>query len=485
MSDQKPPSEPVSPAQLKRYKQEAKKYKKNTGCTHSEALDYVVREKGFNTWKATLKEADIQGTLNTPAPQTSFGFVDDIVITDKELESLQSEHATVLSPEQRLLLADNQSFLAGLGIEYSLFEPTSTGLSKSILDATQPVRTHFLLEAFHDYDNQPQGPDHKVVKEAVFIQPDQERASKVSLYRPNSKNGDPRMWFSKLGGFSIAGDQIAITIFEGRAYLLNLTQHNLSQSAKSDDKIGLYLTRKSASYQEISSELLSKLKLLAKEPLEAVGHGDTTIGMTIEAALGIEANSSKLPDYKGIELKAGRGTRNRANLFAQVADWSVSACKSSADILDKYGYQRDDDFKLYCTVSTQRTNTQGLSFAYHESTDELHEVHNQTKQVAIWSGHLLRDRLAEKHAETFWIQATSETINSKEYFSLKSVTHTKRPLLSQLMPLIQNGVITMDHLIKRKGGAKPRVSEKGPLFKIDKRNLSMLFPEPIKYSLVD
>ena len=58
-----------------------------------------------------------------------------------------------------------------------------------------------------------------------------------------------------------------------------------------------------------------------------------------------------------------------------------------------------------------------------------------------------------------------------------------RRLVSQLLPMIQNGVITMDHLIKRKGGDKPTVSEKGPLFKINKKDLSFLFPEPKIYSL--
>ena len=73
-------------------------------------------------------------------------------------------------------------------------------------------------------------------------------------------------------------------------------------------------------------------------------------------------------------------------------------------------------------------------------------------------------------------------IDGVEYFDLHSVTHTRRPLVSQLLPLIQAGVITMDHLIKRKGNS---AAEKGPLFKINKRDLLFLFPEPKHYSLKD
>ena len=101
--------------------------------------------------------------------------------------------------------------------------------------------------------------------------------------------------------------------------------------------------------------------------------------------------------------------------------------------------------------------------------------------VAVWPGSLLRSRLKEKHSETFWIEAESQMIDGEEYFYLISITHTKSPILSQLMPLIASGVVTMDHLIKK--NKKGRVSEKGPLFKINKRDLDLLFPKPIKYIL--
>lgn len=480
----KNPSKP-SMARLERYKQQAKKLKKQHKYTQAEALDQVVREDGHSSWKDYQRKAKAQATLNIPTPQTSFSFSEsgDIEITEDEHDNLKKDQQAELSDSDKLQLAANQTTLAKHGIEYSLFEPTSTGLKKFILDATQPVRTHFTLEGFHDFSSQAQGPEHKVIMEAKFVTPTGINDTKVSLYRPNTKKGDPRMWFRKLGTFSVAGNQVAIVIFNDEAYLINLTQVDLNESILNHDPIGQFLAQYNNTHNQVSEELLAKLRKLAEKPLKAVNFGDTTIGMTIEAALGIEANSSKLPDYKGIELKSGRGNKTRTNLFAQVADWKLSNCKSSAQILDKYGYERGEDFKLYCTVSAQKTNSQGLSFDYREHSDELHEIDSNGNQVAVWTGDLLRSRLQEKHAETFWIQADSELIDGKEYFHLKSVTHTKSPLLSQLMPLIQSGVITMDHLIKRKGGPKPRVSEKGPLFKMDKRNLSMLFPAPITHLL--
>lgn len=383
---------------------------------------------------------------------------------------------------ERSLVDLNINFLTKMGIEFSFFEPTPTGFKKSILDATAQVRTHFELESFHFYYAQSQGPEHKVIKTSELITSERVIPAKVSLYRPKTKKGDPRMWFRKLADIASPSDTVAIIILKDVAYLINLSQNNLEHEfSNTESYISIFLNTYIEHNTSVSTELLLKLKELAKEPFKALRKGDTAIGYTLETLLGIEANSSKLPDYKGIELKAGR-SKTRTNLFAQVADWSISPCKKSSEILDKYGYERGEDFKLYCTVSTQKNNSQGLSFKYDAINDQLVELFQSNEVVAIWPGNLLRSRLIEKHAETFWIQADSFEKDGVEHFQLRSVIHTKRPMVNQLMILLKDGVVTMDHLIKR-NGKNNRVSEKGPLFKIDKKNLSLLFPEPVKYTL--
>lgn len=382
-----------------------------------------------------------------------------------------------------LRVEQNLKALVSAGVEFSVFEPTSTGIKKSILDATQPVRIHFELTTFHDYANQIQGPIHKVKKQAYLLTPTNKTESVVSLYRPVTKLGDPRMWFSKLPEFADAGDQIAIVIFGNSAYLLNLSKLDLTLllSAKGNQVesfISLYQSAKSS----IAEELLGRLRELSQTPFATEREGSTGIGFTLEKKLGITANSSKLPDYKGIEIKSGRGGGTRTTLFAQVADWSISPCKSSADILNAYGYTRDDHLKLYCTINAVRPNTQGLLFIYDANKDQLQEWHNNEELVAIWPGALLRKRLLEKHTETFWIDAESTFVDGVEHFQLKNVTHTRAPIVSQLVPLIVSGAITMDHLIKRNDKTS-KVSEKGPLFKINKKNLELLFPKPVEYKL--
>ncbi|CNE39718.1 MvaI/BcnI family restriction endonuclease [Yersinia mollaretii] len=483
----------ITRSQYERFKQSAKKLKKqNNALSLDDALQIVAKQNKFGNWKAVTNAYKLNHKLSIPTPDVSMNFVhdEDIVLSEEEEQNTSRERQQDLDDNLKLKIINNKKELAQHAIEFSMFEPTVTGLKKSILDATQPVRTLFELEKFHFYEQQKQGSDEYGVKRsAYFLTPAQLIESKVSLYRPKTKRGDPRMWFTGLGTFAPAGSQVAIIIFKDSLYLLNLSEINLEVELQHTSTIKTFIDEYLYENNSIADELLNKLRKLAKQPIRATHTGDTAIGMSIENALGIAANSSKLPDYKGIELKSGRGSsKNRATLFAQVAQWNISPYKKSADILDKFGYFREKDFKLYCSVSSQKPNSQGLIFKM--DNDELQEWSTQVddgklkykEHIASWSGALLRERLKEKHAETFWIEASSTTFDGIEYFQLLSVSYTKTPLLNQLMPLIESGVITMDHLIKRSGESN-RVSEKGPLFKIDKRNFELLFPEPIKYEL--
>jgi hypothetical protein len=167
-----------------------------------------------------------------------------------------------------------------------------------------------------------------------------------------------------------------------------------------------------------------------------------------------------------------------------VPDWHLSKFKSSAEILNEFGYFRGNDFKLYCTVSTLVTNSQGLKLEVDFNSRQLIEKSNKQNvgDFVVWGLETLHRRLLEKHNETFWIAAESVKIEGKEYFHYKKVEHTRKPMVSQFDILLEQGIITLDHLIKRKptGGAV----EKGPIFKIKPDSLDLLFPPSRRYSLV-
>ena len=94
----------------------------------------------------------------------------------------------------------------------------------------------------------------------------------------------------------------------------------------------------------------------------------------------------------------------------------------------------------------------------------------------------MHKRLLEKHNETFWVATDTLIIDNKEHFIYKSVEHTKKPIVSQFDILLEQGIITLDHLIKRTPVGK--VVEKGPIFKIKPNALNMLFPPSQTYNLL-
>jgi hypothetical protein len=373
-------------------------------------------------------------------------------------------------------------------VELCLIEPTGTGLEKSIMDATGSVRTYLKANNIHDFELQKQGQESKIQITSFFILSDSLVNSVASLYRPNTKKGDPRIWFKGLGANSKANDILGIIAFEGNMYVLNITQldlHKLIESKISNPLKDLVNEINQIS-NEVAEELLILLnKISARGPVPAMLQADTAIGRTLEALLGIDINSSKKPDYKGIELKSYRDKRgNRKNLFAQVPDWNLSKFKSSAEILNAFGYNRGEDFKLYCTVSTLVRNSQGLKLKINSEISQLIENSDKASvgDFVVWGLEILHKRLLEKHNETFWIAADSVTIGGKEHFQYKKVEHTKKPIVSQFDILLEQGIITLDHLIKRKstGG----VVEKGPIFKIKPNALSLLFPPSSKFNLI-
>lgn len=373
-------------------------------------------------------------------------------------------------------------------VELTLIEPTETGLVKSIMDATGSVRTFLKSKNIHDFEKQKQGQESKVLVNSVLLGTDGIINSVASLYRPNTKNGDPRIWFKGLGSYAKANDILGIVEFQKVLYVLNITQFDLDKllSSKSVNPVKELINAIRQISIVVADELLLLLNKIAAQGLvPAMLNADTAIGRTLETLLGIDINSSKKPDYKGIELKSYRDKRgNRKNLFAQVPDWNLSKFKSSAEILNNFGYNRGDDFKLYCTVSSLVRNSQGLMLKMDSKVNQLLENSDKSNvgDFIVWGLETLHKRLLEKHNETFWIAADSKTIDGKEYFQYKKVEHTKKPIVSQFDILLEQGIITLDHLIKRKSTGS--VVEKGPIFKIKPNALDLLFPPSQSYSLI-
>lgn len=405
-------------------------------------------------------------------------------------------HVIKMNNEQWNELQEYLPILSELNLDICYLYITETGFDKNIIDATTPVSNFLKKNNIHDFDLQEQGPEFKVLKKSKIILNDSILNFETSLYRPISKKGDNRLWFrgisKKLTRNHFGPESfIALTANKNYIYVLNLSDESVLQSISNKGFVYQKLLEISKEQQNIANELLNKIKNIHdKGFIPTVTEGDTGIGMTLEHELGIEPNSSKKPDYKGIELKTYRTNEkkkipSRTNLFSKVPKWKNSKCKSSKELLDEFGYWDDDEkrIELNTTIKANFPNKQGFYLKINQKLNKLYVIHKIKGEIIEWDINELKNALLKKHHETFWIAAENKMINGIENFKYVHITHTKNPQINLFEYLIESRVISLDFVmhITEKGSAR----DHGYLFKINKTNLDKLFPKIIEYDLTN
>lgn len=389
----------------------------------------------------------------------------------------------------------NVEFLVDKQIDFTTIQITETGLKKSILDATAPVRAFFKEKNVHDYDLQPQGPEHKRMIDTYILDETAQYLTKTSLYRPVTKKGDPRLWVNKVRDveFLRANDIFALIAHKGVLFAVNLSVIDIPKVCHSPihtplkDLVFAISSKKSS----VSDELLGLIKDKMTDWMPAEILADTGIGRTVESTLGIDMNASKEPDFKGIELKSHReASRVRNTLFTQTPEWSMSRLKSGKAIVEQYGYIPEgySHKSLHVTLTANRPNQQGLGLSIQPESqlleaDEFSQtesedgIFSKVNDVAVWRLIKLHERLLTKHRETFWIDAETKHDNGRELFRVTEILHTKNPIPSQFDVLLDQGQITVDFLLCRDSGGDTYS------FKIKAKARPLLFPHSETYNL--
>jgi hypothetical protein len=386
--------------------------------------------------------------------------------------------------------------ISKVSASFAFMTITQTGLKKSIMDATIAVRFFLKDSALHDYAEQRQGQNYKKTINAHLVNEDKIIKSKASLYRPMTKKGDPRIWFSGLKQYASEKDLILLFAIKKELYLANLSNGRIWNSFVTKGQLFQLLTSSSKETINIRDELIEVLRKINKKGLiEATTKGATAVGDTLEHELGIKRNNSTNPDYKGIELKASRtrnkGSRkqkNRITLFSKVPDAGMTYRK----ILNKYGkFQKPKGssnfrWQLYDTLKSKRVNSYGLFLKVNDKDKRLDMFYSQVKKVndsskkyvSSWKYDNLTSILKKKHKETFFVEAHSKKINGIEYFRYDKVLYTQNPNTSLLFALFEYDTITVDLLAHI---SKKKYRDHGCLFKIHPDSLSLLFgtQEPI------
>lgn len=380
----------------------------------------------------------------------------------------------------------NMEYLVNKNIKFTQVQITQTGLKKSIMDATAPMRTYFRENNVHDYTLQKKGQENKILVETHILTEFKDICTQTSLYRPETKDGDPRLWIYKLKETAAADDIYAIIAMNSTTlYAINLTRVDIVKCCESSvanpvqDLIGWL----SAGADRISEELLARLMEFKGMWIDTDLNADTAIGRQVESLLGIGMNGLPLPDYKGIELKSFRSKRPniKKNLFCKVPDWDISKLKSGGEIVEKYGYLSGGIKSYRNTLSCKAPNSQNLrlNMNYPAELLEIEEdgiigpdLFKKVADVAVWRLRTLHNCLLLKHHETFWIEVDTRIGSAgQEQFRFNKIEHT---------------MITVDLLLGRpKVDPVTGVKKKGGdavSFKIKKNASKLLFPDSVFYS---
>ena len=124
-----------------------------------------------------------------------------------------------------------QEALSSKNIDVAFITITQTQLNKAIIDATKPVRELLKRANIHDYATQEQGGHAKISKRLFYLEdihtlPSESKEEgteeTVSLYKPSTKKGDPRIWLTNLKKHVVAGDVLAVITDGTELYAFNV-----------------------------------------------------------------------------------------------------------------------------------------------------------------------------------------------------------------------------------------------------------------------
>lgn len=385
-------------------------------------------------------------------------------------------------------ISDTLKAFNAFDLDVGFIVPTETAMRKSIMDATASMRDYLHDTKFHDYATQGKGQkENGALRKAYFVLPNGLVETKVSLYRPETKDGDPRIWFYDLKSRVDAFNLLAVIVDGQDFYIVNCSDKAVIASLHdAQSPLGELIARRRPTIDPSVVELLDMIREISRKGfVPTLRPGDTGIGMTLETMLGIKANANKTPDYKGIEIKAkrmGKSSANRVTLFSQVPNWSLSPIDSAWNLLNRYGYVRDGKLRLNHQIDAKGPNSLGFFLEVDAAKDWLKQSHLEAgvtdrekgKHVATWELETLRTRLSEKHPQTFWVGAKVQGRGADEHFHYVQVQHTRQPKVRNFDALLEGGLISIDYLMSQKG--EKSVRDHGYLFKMHPRDFDALFP---------
>jgi hypothetical protein len=379
--------------------------------------------------------------------------------------------------EQFINVLDNSSHG-----EFVLIRMTPTMLKKSIIDASYPLRILLKENLDIDYSTMAQGAKNGLKGEVKLLINGKLETRTISYYRPETKKGDPRFWISKLHKDIESFDMLLFTVWDNTLYALPLIG-NLELFTTAIKEI-FYIDNNTLPKEVL--ELQKKIKnIYQKGWIKTLKTGDTGVGYTFETLIDIKANSSKEPDYKGIEIKCSRqNISTLQTLFSKTPDYADLPNKRK-DLVVNYGYWDDTKkrFALYITINAREENSKGWKLEFDYIEEKIY-VSKNGKKIVFYDYKVLQDALAQKHKQTVFIKALSKNRNSNEEFLYESAFYCEESSFVNFISLMEEGSISLDFAIHYDPKTN-KTRDHGFLWRIKKEFIPLLFKRQIQLCIKD
>ena len=216
-------------------------------------------------------------------------------------------------------------------------------------------------------------------------------------------------------------------------------------------------------------------------PVEVTGRGSGRFGIAIEGALGISQNSSKAPDFMGIELKTkSRGTLQ--TLFSRTPSrYLVDGGK--AGFFERFSYEdiKRERRALYTSFSSRPDS---LGF-FLRAVDGKVEVCHGVEALAEYDLARLEEALLSKLNQTVFLRLETSKVEGIEYCEVVEAIYCKQPSILRFIKLVASGMVFLDFTLSMKRGST--LKDHGFLWRVkgDALEQVYLFTQPLNLEEVE
>jgi len=216
--------------------------------------------------------------------------------------------------------------------------------------------------------------------------------------------------------------------------------------------------------------LFSKLREVSdRGAFKVEGKGSGRFGLALERVLGIQANSSKRPDFMGIELKT-KADKSLQTLFSRTPTRFVDS-EDKNEMFEKHHYWDDKRGRKALYTSF---NSAGDSLGFRLVVKDLTVVaEREGATVLEYDAVALEKALLSKHSRTAYLGISSLKRDGVAYAQLDSIQYCQGPSIISFLKLIRQGGVYLDFTMSEKSNG--RVNDHGFLWRIKGSELPNLY----------